>query len=124
MTKAAVFFGYALDFTHVLISLFGFIYYTRKNIAICQYMCSQCLFAVVDKSGTSCYHLVIKLIRSKDSQSSSSPWPLASFLGPGTHGTGSARELAVVSKAHALQFSTPSVTIFTVQYYEEAKYLC
>ena len=31
-------------------------------------MCSHCLFRVVDKSGTSCYHLVTRLMRSADSQ--------------------------------------------------------
>ena len=31
-------------------------------------MCSHCLFRVVDKSGTSCYHLVTRLMRSGDSQ--------------------------------------------------------
>jgi hypothetical protein len=35
---------------------------------------------------------------------------------PGTHGTGSARKLAVVSKALALELEP--VTIFTVKYYE------
>jgi hypothetical protein len=37
------------------------------------------------------------------------PRPRATFIGPGIHGTGSARKLAVVSKAHALElefFST------------------
>ena len=52
--------------------------------------------------------------------------PRASSLGPGTHGPGSsARKLAVVSKAHALQlgrFIAP-VTIFTMKYYGETK-LC
>ena len=31
-------------------------------------MCSHCLFPVVDKSGTSCYHLVTRLMRPTDSQ--------------------------------------------------------
>jgi hypothetical protein len=31
-------------------------------------MCSHCLFPVVDKSGTSCYHLVTRLTRPTDSQ--------------------------------------------------------
>ena len=31
-------------------------------------MCSHCLFPVVDKSGTSCYHLVTRLMRQTDSQ--------------------------------------------------------
>ncbi len=31
-------------------------------------MCSHCLFAVVDKSGTSCYDLVTRLMRPTDSQ--------------------------------------------------------
>jgi hypothetical protein len=31
-------------------------------------MCSQCLFPVFDKSGTSCYHLVTRLMRPTDSQ--------------------------------------------------------
>ena len=31
-------------------------------------MCSRCLFPVVDKSGTSCYHLVTRLTRPTDSQ--------------------------------------------------------
>ena len=43
------------------------------------------------------------LINFKNCLSSSSPGPLASSLDPGTHGTGSARKLAVVSKAHALE---------------------
>jgi hypothetical protein len=37
------------------------------------------------------------------------PRPRATFIGPGIHGTGSARKLAVVSEAHALElgrFST------------------
>jgi hypothetical protein len=34
---------------------------------------------------------------------SSSPVPLAFSLGPGTHGTGSARKRAVVSKMHSLE---------------------
>jgi hypothetical protein len=49
----------------------------------------------------------------------------ARSLGPGTHGTGSARKLAKLSKAHALElghFST-RITIFKVKYYEETKYL-
>ena len=31
-------------------------------------MCSHCLFPVVDKSGTSCYHLGTRLMRPTDSQ--------------------------------------------------------
>ena len=31
-------------------------------------MCSHCLFPVVDKSGTSCYHLVTMLMTVTDSQ--------------------------------------------------------
>ena len=42
----------------------------------------------------------------------------ATYIGPGIHGTGSARKLAVVSKALA------PVTISTKVYYEETKYLC
>jgi hypothetical protein len=41
--------------------------------------------------------------------------PHTSSLGPGTHGTGSARKLAVVSKVHALELGTLAlVTIFRV----------
>jgi hypothetical protein len=46
------------------------------------------------------------LINFKNCLSSSSPGPLGRArppLDPGTHGTGSARKLAVVSKAHALE---------------------
>jgi hypothetical protein len=49
----------------------------------------------------------------------------ASSPGPGTHGTGSSRKLAVVFKAHALElgrFSTRNN--FHSKYYEETKYLC
>jgi hypothetical protein len=50
--------------------------------------------------------------------------PRASSLGPGTHGPrSSARKLAVVSKRSLGRFIAP-VTIFTVKYYGETKYLC
>jgi hypothetical protein len=41
---------------------------TRKISQLVNKMCSHCLFPVVDKSGTSCYHLVTRLMRPTDSQ--------------------------------------------------------
>jgi hypothetical protein len=38
--------------------------YTRKILK----MCSHCLFPVVNKSGTSCYYLVTRLVRPTNSQ--------------------------------------------------------
>ena len=35
--------------------------YTHKISQLAKKMCSHCLFRVVDKSGTSCYHLVNKV---------------------------------------------------------------
>jgi hypothetical protein len=46
--------------------------------------------------------------------------------GPGIHGTGSARKLAVVSKAHTLEsgrFSSCN-NFHREMYYEETNYLC
>ena len=37
--------------------------YTCKHLTVCQQVCSHCLFVVVDKSGTSCYHLVKLVIQ-------------------------------------------------------------
>jgi hypothetical protein len=48
----------------------------------------------------------------------------ATFIGPEIHGTGSARKLSVVSKAHTIELGRfRSVTIFTEKYYEELMYL-
>jgi hypothetical protein len=42
---------------------------TRVKISqLVNRMCSHCLFPVVDKSGTSCYHLVTRLMKPTDSQ--------------------------------------------------------
>jgi hypothetical protein len=46
-------------------------WYTRKNLTYMQLvnkMCSHCLFPVVHKSGTSCYHVVKRLMGPTDSQ--------------------------------------------------------
>jgi hypothetical protein len=71
--------------------------------------------------------LKLSILVPRDSRSGTSS------LGPGTQGTGSARKLAVVSKAHTFhlgRFSTripliwdalAPVTIFTLKYYEEMK---
>jgi hypothetical protein len=43
------------------------VYLTHVKIAqLVNKMCSHCLFPVVDKSGTSCYHLVTRLMRPTD----------------------------------------------------------
>jgi hypothetical protein len=47
---------------------FQSVVYTPKNLQLVNKMCSHCLFPVVDKSGTSCYHLVTRLMRPTDLQ--------------------------------------------------------
>jgi hypothetical protein len=43
------------------------VYFTHvKSSQLVNKMCSHCLFPVVDKSGTSCYHLVTRLMRPTD----------------------------------------------------------
>jgi hypothetical protein len=43
------------------------VYFTHvKSSQLVNKMCSHCLFRVVDKSGTSCYHLVTRLTRPTD----------------------------------------------------------